>query len=263
MASAIDSCLQHPPTVSFNETSFASHATDNEAPSLVSQASVHANRQEYKEAMQIYLKLTDDGNLEAPHQASVMLKEGGELAKQQAFQVCYEASGTGSRTASQYLGFMYEHGYGVSKDAREAINHYGKAHENGVAFAAYNMAVIYERGGEGVPKDYESARINYLKADGSEVPNASYRIGRIYERGGFGIKKNDETALSWYNKADQQGVPVASKQILAMCLDGRADAKFARGYLEGAAAQGDHRAKVVLEGIVRDELAAKELELIA
>ena len=229
------------------------------------QTSGPASRQEYKEAMQTYLQLTVDGDLEAPQRAGLILKEGGEVAQQEAFQVCYEASGTGSRTASQYLGFMYEHGYGVSKDAREAINHYGIAHENGVAFAAYNMAVIYERGGEGVPKDFESARINYLKADGQEVPNASYRIGRIYERGGFGVEKSDERALDWYNKANQLGVPGASKRVLTMCLDGRAakvNPKFAREFLKEAAAQGDHRAKVVLEGIVREELAAKELALI-
>jgi TPR repeat protein len=165
-----------------------------------------------------------------------------------------------SRTAAQYLGFMYEHGYGVDKDLKQAILCYTKAHENGVPLATYNIAVLYERGGEGVAKDYESALFNYKNADGQGVDNAAYRIGRIYERGGYGVAQDNGKALDWYQKALRQGVPGASNRILTMCLDGRAaevNRKFAREYLTEAAKDGNHKAKVILEGIAFDALAQK------
>ena len=55
---------------------------------------------------------------------------------------------------SQYnLGLMYNNGWGVSQDHKEAMKWYTLAAEQGYAKAQYNFGFMYHNG-QGVPQDY-------------------------------------------------------------------------------------------------------------
>ena len=58
----------------------------------------------------------------------------------------------GNAAAQSNLGWMYDKGEGVPKDAVQAVAWYRKAAEQGLAFAQSNLGWMYDTG-EGVPKD--------------------------------------------------------------------------------------------------------------
>ena len=55
---------------------------------------------------------------------------------------------------------MYDHGYGVPQDYKEAIKWYRRAAEQGNDRAQYNLGLMYD-GGYGVPQDYVQAHMWY------------------------------------------------------------------------------------------------------
>jgi hypothetical protein len=89
MASINEVLARIPTAISSDKPLVVNKGTDQE---VLAQAAMHESRHEYKEAMQIYLKLTDEGNTDAPIFAVSMLKNGGEEAQRQAFEVCYAAA---------------------------------------------------------------------------------------------------------------------------------------------------------------------------
>lgn len=62
------------------------------------------------------------------------------------------AAERGNPVALNGLGFMYERGYGVDKDPKEAVQWYEKAVAQGSYEAGVNLGSIYESG-EGVKND--------------------------------------------------------------------------------------------------------------
>lgn len=62
----------------------------------------------------------------------------------------------GDANAQHNLGVIYEYGYGVAKDYREAMDWYLKAAEQGLAASQYNLGVMYNNG-EGVTRNYVQA----------------------------------------------------------------------------------------------------------
>ena len=66
----------------------------------------------------------------------------------------------GNSGAQLNLGYMYDNGYGVSRNYNEAIMWYRKAAEQGNHRAQYNLGLMYE-GGYGVPQDNVQAHMWY------------------------------------------------------------------------------------------------------
>ncbi len=86
----------------------------------LTEAENHFNNKRYSEAAIIYLKYKDSNLL--------------------------------SKTSMNFLGRMYDDGYGMTVNNTEAVKWYLKAAENGNEVAMYNLALMYKTG-EGVVKD--------------------------------------------------------------------------------------------------------------
>ena len=67
-------------------------------------------------------------------------------------------AGQGDADAQTNLGLMYQNGWGVPQDDKEAVYWYKLAAEQGDAKAQYNLGVMYALG-EGVIKDYVYAHM--------------------------------------------------------------------------------------------------------
>ena len=76
----------------------------------------------------------------------------------------------GDARAQYNLGVMYDHGYGVPLNDKEAVKWYRKAAEQGYASAQYNLGFLYYSG-YGVPQDYVLAHMwfNIAASQGNET----------------------------------------------------------------------------------------------
>ena len=98
---------------------------------------------------------------------------------------------------------MYERGYGVPQDDKEAVNWYRLAAEQGNAAAQYNLGLLYEKG-KGVPQDdKEAVRLYRLAAEQGDA-DAQGNLGVMYVFG-KGVIKDFVYAHMWGNIALMNG----------------------------------------------------------
>jgi len=100
------------------------------------------------------------------------------------------------------LGEMYEKGYTVDIDFKEALYWYEKSANNINITAQSYLGYLYKEG-KMVPKDMNKALYWYEKAanNGSEI--AQYSLGYLYYAG-VDIQKNSKKAIKWLEKAGPQ-----------------------------------------------------------
>jgi hypothetical protein len=96
---------------------------------------------------------------------------------QSDFQRKLKAAEQGNASAQTTLGFMYQHGKGVSQDYSEAIQWYRKAAEQGNDWAQNNLGMMYYYG-LGVPQNYSEAYVwwNIAAAPGDEESSVNSEI---------------------------------------------------------------------------------------
>jgi TPR repeat protein len=114
-----------------------------------------------------------------------------------------KAAEQGHATAQYNLGWCYENGRGVEKDAREAVRWYRKAAEQGNAVAEGALGYCYHNG-LGVGHDDREAVRWYRKAAEQGHPLAQVLLGQCY-RDGRGVVKDAREAVNWFRKAADQG----------------------------------------------------------
>ena len=114
-------------------------------------------------------------------------------------------------TVQSKIGWMYEYGYGVSKDEIEAVRWYYKAAGQGNAIAQTKLGLCYEDG-LGVSKDKGEAVKWYLKAADKGDDVAQLMLGLCFQEG-EGVDKNTSEAVKWYRKAAEQGNAVAQSKL--------------------------------------------------
>jgi len=105
----------------------------------------------------------------------------------------------GNAVAQNHLGFMYQYGEGVPRDAAEALKWYRKAADQGYALAQNNLGVMYANG-NGVPRDAAEAIKWYRKAADQGIAQAQFNLGLMYANGN-GVPKDAAEAYPWYNLA--------------------------------------------------------------
>jgi len=118
----------------------------------------------------------------------------------------------GLAQAQYNLAYMYNNGRGVKQDYKEAVKWFRKAAEQRYAAAQYDLGLMYYYG-KGVKQSYSDAvRCWRLAADGG-ITNAKYNLGVMFENGWNNIKKNDKEAIRWYYEAYKEGHDKA-KEVL-------------------------------------------------
>lgn len=120
----------------------------------------------------------------------------------------------GNAEAQFKVGEMYETGFGVKTDMKEAASWINKAANQGHATASYKLLYwdIKKNGMKGGNKAKYNNMVKKAKAgDG----HAMYYIGIMYAEG-VGVKKNYDKALDWLNKATFIGVLEAEREAVVV-----------------------------------------------
>jgi len=101
------------------------------------------------------------------------LKGTGGVAKdyQKAFEYAKIAADAGDSLGEYNVGFCFEEGLSVSKNATEALRWYKKAAEKGNGDAMWKVGTFYHYGKGNVTKDYREAKRWYEKAISSNWNN--------------------------------------------------------------------------------------------
>jgi len=124
----------------------------------------------------------------------------------------YEAKAEQGDAEAQFnLGFCYDDGRGVTKDAKEAVKWYRKAAEQNYAPAQFNLGYCYANG-QGVGKDKQEAVKWFRMAAEQNYAPAQSNLGYCYDNG-RGVEKDAEEATKWYRKAAEQGHPEAQSNL--------------------------------------------------
>ena len=87
-------------------------------------------------------------------------------------------------------------------DYATAMKLYQVAAQGGVAYAMYNIGVMYFDG-KGVDRSYVQAMKWYRQAADKAYPHAQHAVGTLYENA-QGVKKDLAEAVKWYTLAGHQ-----------------------------------------------------------
>ena len=122
------------------------------------------------------------------------------------------------------MGVLFENGYGVTKDLKQAADWYLKAAKQGNTDAQYNLGAMYEHG-VGMPVNYPEAARWYRPAAEQGDIDALSNLGVLYESG-KGVPQDKVLAMALYNVSvaySSKGTTQAAqnRQVLAnqMSLD--------------------------------------------
>ncbi len=124
--------------------------------------------------------------------------------------------------------------------------------EAGEAEAQYQLAVLYDDGGE-VAQNYEQAIYWYQKAAEQGLDKAQHNLGIAYDEG-LGVTQDYQQAYEWFQKAAQQGFSLSQFSLGIMYAFGQgrlADAKRAYMWLKIARNNGYPEAARYIRLIVR------------
>lgn len=116
--------------------------------------------------------------------------------------------------AEHRLGYLFEHGQGVSQNLNEAQRWYQKAAKKGYGLAQYNLAQMYD-----VAKNPTEAVHWYTEAGNQGNTAAQYELALHYESG-RGVKTSLQEAFKWSELAAKDGAPthVVNRDRLARLL---------------------------------------------
>jgi hypothetical protein len=116
----------------------------------------------------------------------------------------YEQVCTGGDTGScGRLGFMYDTGLGVAKDASRAVGLYSKACDGGLPLACSDLGTEYYNG-TGVAQDFSKAVALYSKACDAGAAVGCTNLGVNYQNG-EGLAKDASKAAAFYSKGCKGG----------------------------------------------------------
>ena len=102
--------------------------------------------------------------------------------REQKFANTQRLAEKGDAKAQYTVGLMYEQGYGVTSDIKQAVAWFEKAAEKGEAKAQYRLGSLYYHG-QGVPKDLQQAAEWYKKAAEHGSTPAQEALGHMYLAG--------------------------------------------------------------------------------
>lgn len=118
----------------------------------------------------------------------------------------------GNAEAEFKVGEMYETGFGVDQDMKQAESWITKAAEKGHETAGFKL--LYwdlEKNGVNAGNKAGLESLQTKARDGN--PQAQYYVGKMYSRG-VGLKKNPDEAVNWLNKAAFVGVLEAEREMV-------------------------------------------------
>ena len=129
------------------------------------------------------------------------------------------AANEGHVSAQYNLGFLYNHGRGVTQDYTEAAKWYEFAANQNDSNAQHALGVLYHLG-HGFEKDETLAAKLYEQAAQAGNADAQYNLGSLYNQG-KGVIQNFDEAAKWYKLAVTQGNTSAQNNLGFLYHDGK------------------------------------------
>ena len=127
------------------------------------------------------------------------------------FESQLELAKRGDAEAQFNVGQMYEFGFGVMKDNREAIYWITRSANQKHEAAGFKLLYLdIER--EGLEGDNKAKVKELHKLAEQGNAQAQYYLGKMYKHG-VGVNKNSEVAANWLNKAASAGVLEAEVEL--------------------------------------------------
>ncbi|KAF9204332.1 hypothetical protein BGZ49_005406 [Haplosporangium sp. Z 27] len=160
----------------------------------------------------------DAGNGVADAQCSLgyMYYHGYEVSKDyhKAVEWYQKAVNQGHARSQNNLGDMHYDGYGVTRDYSKAVELYKDSADQGFAAAQNKLGYMYLNG-HGVPGDDSEALKWFQDSANQEYPSAQCNMGIMYKNG-YGVDKSLEKAEEWWNKAASEGHVGAKNELDAL-----------------------------------------------
>lgn len=98
-----------------------------------------------------------------------------------------------------YLGYMFDRGYGVTKNKAESFHWYEVSSKQGFARAQFKLGMLYRN-----RRDAEHSTYWFARAAEQGDRHSQKKLADAYEHG-YGVTANDESALFWYTKLSENG----------------------------------------------------------
>ena len=126
------------------------------------------------------------------------------------------AASRGDKVAQHSLGICYYHGYGVTKDYKQAVYWFTKSAIQEYVSAQVMLGMCYAKG-YGVTKDYKQAMFWWKKAANHGDEEALYNIGTCYYNGN-GVTKDYNQSVYWFTESANKGYAMA-QNALGLCYE--------------------------------------------
>jgi len=120
----------------------------------------------------------------------------------QAIEWFRKAAEHGYAPAEYQMGQLYDFGFGVTQNDRDALGWYRKAADHGSTPAQRAVGDFYRRGRALTADPVEAARWYQLAADGDDL-RAQYQLGQAYFDG-TGVARDYASAYVWFTVAAGQ-----------------------------------------------------------
>ncbi|MEJ2489817.1 MAG: tetratricopeptide repeat protein [Sulfurovaceae bacterium] len=187
------------------------------------------------------------------------LAEAKELYDQkeytQAYKIYSKLASEGDTLAQFNVALMLDFGFGVKKDAKEAMKWYYKAANSHHGPSQYNLAKHYDMDAATDASAETKAKIWYEKACENEVAKACTNLALLYYNGGKTFKKNTPKALEFFVKGSEFGDSKANLNlgIIYGWGDGSIQDRLkAYSYLKEALKSGEPKANEYLETLCKE-----------
>ena len=164
---------------------------------------------------------------------------------------CRAAAERGDARAQRELGFCYERGLGVARNASRAAEWYQKAAEQGHADAQYRLGLCRLEG-RGTARDDALAAELFQKAAKQNHAPALYALSVCFAEG-RGTARDEAQALRLLKGAAELGDAQAEYELGCRFAEGRGverDVKLAAEWLRASGKQGFKSARAMLGGFL-------------
>ena len=151
----------------------------------------------------------EQGHVYAQANLSFRCYSASDLAG--AFEWCQRAADGDLAWAQYNLGLMYQKGEGVAPSEAEAAHWYRLAASQGFADAQQRLADLYYLG-QGIPRSYAQAALWYRRAAEQGSARAQFQLGYLYDVG-LGIEHDYAQYRYWTRMAAEQGHEDALREV--------------------------------------------------
>jgi TPR repeat protein len=188
----------------------------------------------------------EQGHAESQYVLSTMCSAGEGMAPDETQAAHWErkAAEQGHAYAQAAVSFRYY----ASGDFAEAFTWCQRAAHSKLAWAQYNLGLMYRKG-EGVAQSDAEAVRWYRLAAAQKFADAQWKLGDLYYFG-RGVAQSYTNAAAWYRKAAENGNAEAQFQLAHLYATGQGveqDYVQSRHWIRMAAKQGHEQAAVELK----------------